>query len=337
MEVRTVQPSLFGFLNPVEIDADDVCSSRLLPITPIENVDECNREYFGNIFTATDIDVDGITMENFLDHFIDIGKRDDDDDHCNRFRGFEIKGFIAEGGFGSVLRVQRLNKVLAIKIQILAPDDSTVTYNDVIREYKLQRNFANNGIAAPIVGMCVRTHPFRRFTKIIVFFMEQIHETLSNWLDYEVHSDERHDQMFEALERIVSKMANLNICHGDMHEGNIAIYCPGEGKKAQVRLIDFGQSTDRFSYQIFEWMQLYRCLFLYHDPDEPRRSLNSQINVHKLGMRIKEHVVVSGLKPEGFPVIDSVETLEIFENEFLNLRAAYTARIRSDALKRKAS
>lgn len=167
---------------------------------------------------------------------------------------------LGEGSVGMVyVVVNSKGENYALKIQVVTPGQPR--FMSVEDEVKLQNFFANLNLAPRVVGLTTvqLQDPLKTQIKIIV--METIDFTLDDLVcNPNAFPASWVNAVAEEVKQLLLVLHKYGITHGDMHSGNIGFVYDPDTKQLKLRLIDFGQSSNKGNNARVDALQLMHGL-----------------------------------------------------------------------------
>ena len=167
---------------------------------------------------------------------------------------------LGEGSVGLVyIVVNSQNENFALKFQVVTPGEPRFT--TVEDEVKLQNFFANLNLAPRVVGLTSVQLRDPRKTQIKIIVMEPIDFTLDDMLcNPNSFPPSWVNAVAEQVKELILMLHKYGITHGDLHPGNIGFMYDANTKELKLRLIDFGQSSNRRSVSKVDALQFAHAI-----------------------------------------------------------------------------
>lgn len=177
-------------------------------------------------------------------------------------RGWNIVRFLGGGVFGKALLIVSPEGVKrVIKISVEMPDSMYLTPKE---EMQTQREFHKHGLAPAVFAYYRKKLHTGRIMSVII--MGAVQYTLQDMLCVVGRDARRLRTIAQMLVQAVTRMHNLNITHGDMHDQNVGFRVNIKTGRLQLLLIDFGQASLDIAFPQVDFEQMLRALVLNEYP-----------------------------------------------------------------------
>lgn len=176
--------------------------------------------------------------------------------YINEYKSFT---FLGKGVFGEVYKACKHNgQCDAVKFMYIR----TINEYKFVKEYNMGLKFASLDIGPKLYSMDLVQ--IGDYTKVGIIKMELISGVLEDFLK-DVTDKNVIDHIIKSLVKLIDKMCQHDLIHGDMHGGNVG-YILEEKKENTVpvfKLIDYGWACCEYSETMcnpkLEYEQLIRC------------------------------------------------------------------------------
>lgn len=167
---------------------------------------------------------------------------------------------IGEGSVGLIyIVVNSKGENYVLKMQVIKPDEPQ--FMSVEDEVKLQNFFANLNLAPRVIGLTTVQLADPRKTEVKIIVMEPVDFTLDDLLcNPNAFPPSWVKVVAEQIKQLLLVLHKYRLTHGDLHPGNIGFLYDPASKELKLRLIDFGQSSNRASVTAVDAFQLIRAI-----------------------------------------------------------------------------